>query len=45
VRASLGAELGGVLRRVPYTAETSKPLYLDGVWWGAFMGVVVTPAR
>lgn len=45
VRASFGGEVGGLLRRVPYSADGSKPLYLDGVWWGASIGVVVTPAR
>lgn len=45
VRASLGGELGALLRSVRYTGADPEPLYLKGVWWGALLGVVVTPAR
>jgi hypothetical protein len=44
VRASLGGELGGLLRSVRYTGSDAQPLTLQGMWWGALLGVVVTPA-
>jgi hypothetical protein len=43
VRAALGGELGGLLRGVRYVGTESEPLWLRGVWWGAGVGVVVTP--
>lgn len=44
VRAALGGELGGLLRGVRYVGlEPDEPLWLRGVWWGAGVGVVVTP--
>ncbi len=42
VRALFGAEAGGLLRAVPYQTGTQTER-LRGVWWGAALGVVVTP--
>ncbi|HEY6078070.1 MAG TPA: hypothetical protein VIW29_04670 [Polyangiaceae bacterium] len=44
LRASLGGELGALLRSVHYTGAGPEPLQLNGVWWGALLGIVVTPA-
>lgn len=42
VRALFGAEAGGLLRTVSYQSnETTQRL--RGVWWGASLGLVVTP--
>lgn len=43
VRGALGGEAGGLLRSVRYTAGDSEPRRLRGFWWGASLGVVVTP--
>lgn len=43
VRASLGGELGALLRSVSYTTPAAEPLRLQGLWWGASLGVVITP--
>jgi hypothetical protein len=44
VRGALGAELGGLLRSVRYVGlESGDPLWLRGMWWGAGVGVVITP--
>jgi hypothetical protein len=42
VRAFLGAEVGAVLRAVPYETPQSSQR-LRGVWWGGSLGLVVTP--
>jgi hypothetical protein len=42
VRALFGAEAGGLLRTVPYQTDQS-PERLRGPWWGAALGVVITP--
>jgi hypothetical protein len=42
VRALLAADAGGLLRTVPYGAD-ERPQHLRGFWWGASIGVVVTP--
>ena len=42
VRALLGAEAGGLLRDVPYHADAGAG-HLNGFWWGASLGVVLTP--
>ena len=42
VRALLGAEAGALLRSVPYETEQNSER-LHGVWWGASLGLVVTP--
>lgn len=42
VRAFVGAEVGAILRPVPYETEQNSER-LHGVWWGASLGVVVTP--
>jgi hypothetical protein len=42
VRALLGAEAGALLRPVPYETENSSER-LHGIWWGASVGLVVTP--
>ena len=42
VRALVGAEAGAVLRPVPYETEQGTQR-LSGVWWGASLGLVVTP--
>ncbi len=45
VRASLGGELGGLLRGIRYVSPTLDPLWLRGMWWGGALGLVITPAR
>jgi hypothetical protein len=45
LRLSLGGELGGLLRSVHYSAAGRAPERLRGLWWGAGLGVVVTPRR
>lgn len=42
VRALVGAEAGALLRSVAYDTEQNSER-LRGVWWGASLGVVVTP--
>lgn len=42
VRALLGAEAGGILRTVPYGGDEGTAR-LRGLWWGASLGLVVTP--
>lgn len=44
VRALLGAEAGALLRSVPYTSDAGAER-LNGMWWSAGLGVVVTPPR
>lgn len=45
VRAVLGAEVGGLLRSVPYQATAGANERLRGVWWAGAFGVVITPAN
>jgi hypothetical protein len=45
VRAGLGLEAGGLLRSMSYTAAGAELERLRGAWWGASLGVVLTPAR
>jgi hypothetical protein len=42
VRALVGAEAGAILRPVPYETERNAER-LHGIWWGASLGLVVTP--
>ena len=42
LRALLGAEAGAILRPLPYETEPS-PKRLSGLWFGASLGIVVTP--
>jgi len=42
VRALLAADAGGLLRTVPYDTD-ERAQHLHGFWWGASLGVVVTP--
>jgi hypothetical protein len=42
VRALVGAEAGAVLRPVSYESDRG-PERLSGAWWGASLGLVVTP--
>jgi hypothetical protein len=42
VRALVGGEAGAVLRPVPYQSDRGRER-LSGVWWGASLGLVVTP--
>jgi hypothetical protein len=42
VRAVVGAEAGALLRDVPYETDDASGR-LRGFWWGASLGVVVTP--
>ena len=42
VRALVGAEAGAVIRPVPYESDRGRER-LSGVWWGASLGLVVTP--
>ena len=42
LRALLGAEAGAILRPVPYETEQSSKR-LSGLWFGASLGLVVTP--
>ena len=45
VRATLGSDVGGLLRSVRYAGAGGEPLWLRGVWWNAGLGLVVTPVR
>jgi hypothetical protein len=42
VRASIGLEGGALLRSVPY-ADAESTDRLGGSWWGASLGLIVTP--
>jgi hypothetical protein len=42
VRALLAADAGGLLRTVPYGTD-ERAQHLRGFWWGASLGVVITP--
>lgn len=42
LRALLGGEAGSLLRSVPYESDAGAER-LRGMWWGAGLGVVVTP--
>jgi hypothetical protein len=42
VRALLGAEAGTLLRSVPYESDAGAER-LRGMWWGAGLGLVITP--
>ncbi|HKY38040.1 MAG TPA: hypothetical protein VJN18_18990 [Polyangiaceae bacterium] len=44
VRASLGGELGGLLRGIRYVSPELDPQWLRGMWWGGALGLVITPA-
>ena len=44
VRLGLGLEAGGLLRSVSYTAD-GPGQRLGGFWWGASLGLVVTPSH
>jgi len=43
LRAILGLEAGGLLRSMSYVGAENEPERLRGSWWGASLGVVVTP--
>ena len=45
VRATAGGELGGLLRGIRYVSPHLDPLWLRGLWWGASLGLVITPAQ
>jgi hypothetical protein len=45
VRGFMGGEAGALLRGVPYTTSNTDEQRLGGIWWGAALGLVVTPAR
>jgi hypothetical protein len=44
VRGLVGGEAGALLRGVPFTTASPEPQRLSGFWWGASLGLVVTPA-
>jgi hypothetical protein len=45
LRLGLGAELGALLRSVRFVTPRFEPRSLEGLWWGASLGLVVTPPR
>jgi hypothetical protein len=44
LRAGVGLEAGGLLRRVGYTFQ-NRDADFEGVWWGGSLSVVFTPPR
>lgn len=45
VRASVGGELGWLLRNVRYVGAHHEASWLRGAWFGGSLGVVITPAQ
>jgi hypothetical protein len=45
LRGFVGGEAGALLRSVPFTTAGAESRRLSGLWWGASLGLVVTPAR